>query len=141
MVTLTSEQLTHFEELKTSNVNEILTESAFTEQDKSDLLKALKNSKDINLYHFLRRRHPTARAIKLYVSGLTRMTLKRVIEADRATQHTSPTSNIKNKIGLSQKSTQAEVKAALKRLSTKSNATWKALNLNKNETLREYGLL
>jgi len=48
--------------------------------------------------------------------------------------------NIKNKLGLSQRESPERVIQELRRLKNKSDATWKALKLNKEETLREYGI-
>ena len=48
--------------------------------------------------------------------------------------------NIKNKLGLSQREPRIRVIAELKRLKKKSNATWKALGLNKEKTLKKYNI-
>ena len=48
--------------------------------------------------------------------------------------------NIKNKLGLSQRVSQARVKQELRRLKNKSPATWKALKLDKAKTLKKYGI-
>ena len=48
--------------------------------------------------------------------------------------------NIKNKLGLSQKVSQARIKQELRRLKNKSPATWKALKLDKAKTLKKYGI-
>jgi len=48
--------------------------------------------------------------------------------------------NIKNKLGLSQRTPRGRVIAELRRLSKKSKATWKALKLDKEKTLKKYGI-
>ena len=49
--------------------------------------------------------------------------------------------NIKSKLGLSQRESRARVIAELKRLKNKSKATWKALKLDKEKTLKKYGII
>ena len=49
--------------------------------------------------------------------------------------------NIKNKLGLSQRTTRIRVIAELKRLKNKSNATWKSLKLDKEKTLKKFGII
>lgn len=140
MVELTQEQKDHFNQLKIDMVRQIYTEPGLTDQQIADTIKLNNKSNDPNYYHFLRQQLPSALAAAKYLEGLTRRTKDRVSEAARAERHTTPTSNIKNKLGLSQSSSEARVKQELKRLSTKSDATWRALGLNKSKTLKYYGI-
>ena len=47
---------------------------------------------------------------------------------------------IRKKLGLSQRASRGEVIRMLNRLKNKSLATWKALKLNKEETLKKFGI-
>ena len=49
--------------------------------------------------------------------------------------------NIKNKLGLSQSTSPSRVIDEIMRLSAKPESTWKKLGLNKQQVLRQYGLI
>ncbi len=80
----------------------------------------------------------------------TRKVPERAVEAARSEEtvkkiyreqyDTIAISNIKNRLGLSQKATRDDVVKELKRLRSKSDKTWQALKLNKKETLKIYGI-
>jgi hypothetical protein len=144
-MSLTNDQKTHFEELKSLMVNQIKTESAFTEQDKEDVLKLMNKNKEEDFYFFLSRNRPSARAVKLFLEGLTRRTNDRVSEADRAASNPASHNETFDKkvraaIGYSMSESKDRVIKELKRLAKKSDATWKALGLNKSKTLKAYGI-
>lgn len=139
---MNQDQKDDFERLKAHYAIAIKTEPAFTDKLAADTVEALEKNNDEDLYHFLRSQRPEARAVRLYLEGLKRRTKDRVKEADRAKKHfdSSTIQNIKNKLGLSQDEPESRVVKELKRLAKKSDSTWKALNLNKKETLKKYGI-
>ena len=67
----------------------------------------------------------------------TRKVRKKILQNQPAN---SDYQNIKNKLGLSQRTSRRRVIAELRRLKNKSNATWKALKLDKKKTLKKYGI-
>ena len=149
MTTLTPDQKEQFEKIKESYINEIKTESAFTIQDKEDVLDSLKKNNDIDLYHFLTNQRPSAPALKLYLKGLKRRTKDRVKEANRTAKHPASYSdsiedNIRDGIGYANHESKDRVIKELKRLKNKSSATWKSIEkrakMTKKEILKHYGI-
>lgn len=144
-MTLTSDQEQEFLLIKANLEREIQTESAFTEQEKEDVLKAFKKDNSIEMYNFLKQQRPSAKAVKLWLEGLTRRTTDRVKEAQRAAKHPAAhketfDKQVRAAIGYSMSESKDRVIKELRRLSKKSDATWKALGLNKKETLKRYGI-
>ena len=117
-------------------------------QDIENVLKLFKNENNINFYMFLRSR-PSARAIKLYLEGLTRRSSDRVKEADKAAKHPSAHNETFDKkvraaIGYSMSESKDRVIKELNRLKNKSDATWKSIEkaakMPKKEILKHYGI-
>ena len=137
---LNADQKADFEALKAAMENTIKTESGLTELEIAWLIVANKNSNDPNYYFQLKHNRPTALSVNKYLQGLKRRSKGRVSEEKRAAKIYPDYSNIKNKLGLSQSTSHEKVVEMLKKFSTKSDATWKALKLNKKKVLSDYGI-
>lgn len=144
---LNQDQQDHFNAMKNDYINQIITESAFTMDEVSLMLKELKENKDEDLYNFLRSQKPSAVALKLYLSGLTRRTVDRVSESKRAAANPSAhketfDKRVRASIGYSMSESNDRVVKELQRLKNKSDATWrsieKAAKTSKKEILKHY---
>lgn len=137
---LNEDQLEDFKRLKNQVRNDILTEPALTNDEIDWTVKASDSSTDPDYYFQLKSNRPTAKSINLYLKGLKRRSKGRVKEAEKAEKVYPDYQNIKNKLGLSQSESIERVKKELDRLKNKSDATWKALKLNKKKVLKDYDI-
>ena len=144
---LNQDQQDHFNAMKNEYVNQIITESAFTMDEVSLMLKELKENKDEDLYNFMRSQKPSAVALKLYLSGLTRRTVDRVSESKRAAANPSAhketfDKRVRAAIGYSMSESSDRVIKELQRLKNKSDATWKSIEkaakMPKKDILKHY---
>lgn len=139
---LNSDQKADFKLLKSQIMNDIRTEPALTEEQISDTVRKLQDCNDYDLYQRMRRRRIDARGLHVYLQGLKRRSQDRVSEADKAkakyNSEPDELEYIKNRLGLHSGSSVEMVRKELKRLKPKSEATWKALKLNKAKILKDY---